>query len=267
MDFGRRIRRRVRRSWVRGRGNVMTKAGRAVERVIHPRDPRRFAASIPIIINNFNRLESLVRLLDWLEAAGMINIHILDNDSSYPPLLDFYNNTHYAVVRLNANLGHRALWRTSAYWRLCRSYFVYTDPDVVPNEECPYDAVYQFLVKLREYKDVDKVGFGLRIDDLPACYKYKKEVMEWEQRFWKREREPGLFEAKIDTTFALYRPFSMARAGAPALRTGFPYVARHWPWYADSNNPSDEDRYYKEMAKPRLGFWAGKRPRGLDMVY
>jgi hypothetical protein len=29
-------------------------------------------------------------------------------------------------------------------------------------------------------------------------------------------------------------------------RTAFPYMALHLPWYVDSKNPDDEERYYLE---------------------
>lgn len=44
----------------------------------------------PIIINNFNRLSTTVQLIDALKQRGYNNIHILDNQSTYPPLLEFY---------------------------------------------------------------------------------------------------------------------------------------------------------------------------------
>jgi hypothetical protein len=40
-----------------------------------------------------------------------------------------------------------------------------------------------------------------------------------------------------------------------ALRTGFPYVARHLPWYADSAHLGDEDRYYRAHADPTISNW------------
>lgn len=41
--------------------------------------------NIPIIINNFNRLTCLQRLIASLEVRGYHNIYIIDNNSTYPP--------------------------------------------------------------------------------------------------------------------------------------------------------------------------------------
>ena len=43
------------------------------------------AREIPIIINSFNRLTTLKRLISSLEQRGYTNIYILDNCSTYPP--------------------------------------------------------------------------------------------------------------------------------------------------------------------------------------
>ena len=44
---------------------------------------------MPILINSFNRLSCLRRLIMWLTRAGYRRIYVIDNDSSYPPLLAF----------------------------------------------------------------------------------------------------------------------------------------------------------------------------------
>jgi len=31
-------------------------------------------------------------------------------------------------------------------------------------------------------------------------------------------------------------------------RTAFPYMAKHLPWYIDSKNPDEENRYYIEQS-------------------
>ena len=63
------------------------------------------AKQIPIIINNRNRYEYLIQLIASLEKRGYTNIYIIDNDSSYPPLLDYYNNCKYEIFRLGENVG------------------------------------------------------------------------------------------------------------------------------------------------------------------
>ena len=103
------------------------------------RPPKDFKRDIPIIINNYNQLDYLKLLLNSLEKRGYENIIILDNDSSYPPLLEFYKNTRYRVIPLGHNYGYLALWKSGVYKEFQNSYFVYTDPDLVIDKECPDD--------------------------------------------------------------------------------------------------------------------------------
>ena len=231
-------------------------AERRVRRVFSRGD----LARIPIIINNRNRHSCMLQLIDWLSAAGHLNIWILDNDSSYPPLLAFYDklpkNVHLA--RLGRNVGPRALYDTSWYWRLCKSYYVYTDPDVVPVENCPADALTRFYDLLQRYPWARKVGFGLKIDDLPHHYQRREKVIEWESLFWQKPVESGAYDALLDTTFALYRPYTRWRHGLRAIRTGAPYIARHVPWYVNSSNPPEEDRFYEANVRSGDSWWVGK---------
>lgn len=103
-----------------------------------------------------------------------------------------------------------------------------------------------------------KVGLGLRIDDLPDAYRFREQAITWESQFWHRPVAPGLFDANIDTTFAIYRGRSEFVFG-PSLRTGWPYVARHEPWYCDSDNPSEEQRFYDESPKVHPIHWSGEQ--------
>ena len=204
--------------------------------------------NIPVIINNFNRLNYLKRLVNWLESAGFKNIYIIDNNSDYQPLLDYYNITPHIVYRLDRNKGHFALWETVIFSRFSNHYYIYTDPDLLPVEECPLDVVKHFCDLLQKYSDYSKVGFGLKIDDLPDDYPLKDKVLKWESMFWKREVEKDVYDAHIDTTFALYRPGARGGADIPALRTGGKYMMRHLPWYEIPNSFDNETSHYYSSA-------------------
>lgn len=198
----------------------------------------------PIIINNFNRLDCLLKQIAWLEKAGLKNIYIVDNASSYPPLLDFYEKTNYTVFKLNKNIGFLALWKTIIFQRFANNYYVYTDPDIIPTETCPTNALQYFYSLFKEFPTKDKIGFGLVINDLPNYYKLKEKVIKWETQFWQKEIKLDIYDAPIDTTFALYKPNVKGGSGLNAIRTGEPYTARHLGWYVNSNNLTEEDRFY-----------------------
>jgi len=202
---------------------------------------------IPVLINNYNRVFHLRNLIEWLERAGMRHIYIIDNASSYPALIDYYKNTKHNVIRLNVNIGYKALWETSIHRWFRGGPYIYTDPDVLPVSECPMEAIKFLHDTLSKHDDINKVGFGLKIDDIPDCYHKKSEVIEWEKRFWDCPVEENLYKADIDTTFALYRANSVKQQWGKTLRTGGKYMIRHLPWYEDSNFVSEEESYYARM--------------------
>lgn len=204
---------------------------------------------VPIIINNFNRFGMLMKLIDSLTSRGYHNIYIIDNGSTYPPLLEWYVSCPYPVYFLKRNVGHLALWETGIYRQFQDSYFVYTDPDLEIHPDCPDDFMEKFIGLLRRHPQALKAGFSICIDDLPDCFRNKRQVVEWESQFWKNEIEPGAYRAPIDTTFAVCKPYLEVMDRNVDfkdmfIRTGFPYSVRHLPWYLDSSNLSEEEEYY-----------------------
>lgn len=260
----------------RARWGLERRAREALDRMTYAADPgwarvrQRVSVpalgdhrQVPVVINNFNRVAVLEQLVDWLARAGMRRIFILDNDSTYPPLLEFYRRVrHVEVVFLRRNLGFRALWRSSFFRRVMGHYYVYTDPDVLPVEECPGDVVRVLFDALVRFPDKQKAGMGLKIDDLPTCFSRHEEVARWEQKFWRVELAPGIYDAPADTTFALYRPWARGGWWIPGLRLGAPHLLRHLPWYADSNHPDDEERYYQSRIQRASSHWTPSTATG-----
>jgi hypothetical protein len=216
--------------------------------------------SIPIIINNFNQYKSLLRLINFLKSRDYHNIYVLDNNSTFHPLLEFYETKQVKVIRLKENIGHLAFWEEKKVSKkFTNGYYVLTDPDVVPIDDCPRDFLERFLQLLLNNPDVTKVGFGLKIDDLPDYLRVKKQVEEWEEKFWENEIEPNVYKADIDTTFALYRPhYYVFQNFYAAIRTGGKYIARHLAWYIDDDNLSEEERFFRNTAHDSSS-WLSKR--------
>jgi hypothetical protein len=212
----------------------------------------------PIIINVRDRVEPLKLLVEWLETVGQSNIWFCDNASTYPPLLQYLENTKYKVIRNELNLGHRGPWLSGLVTELGEeTAFVVTDPDVIPVETCPRDALDFFHNTLRDFPEVDKVGFSLRIDDIPNHYAHRSDVILWESQFWKDIHPSGFYNAEIDTTFALYRA-GEGHQNNRALRSPIPYTAIHYPWYQNSQSPTAEQTYYVEHADSLIINWDKK---------
>jgi hypothetical protein len=216
---------------------------------------------VPIIINSFNRLGCLRRLIGWLLRADYVNLHIIDNASAYPPLLSYLTSLEKSrqatVTRLAENVGPLAVWRQNLLDRLgIETEYVYTDPDVVPIEACPRDLVGVLQSVLDDNPDVTAAGIGLRLDDLPDAYGHKSQAIAWERQFWLTPAAPGLFHAPIDTTLALYRPGGGHSGGSPTIRTGWPYLAAHEGWYLNHAAPSEEDLFYNRTVAPGISHWS-----------
>lgn len=207
----------------------------------------KFDADLPIFIVTRDRVTALARLVTWLEDEGMTNVVILDNESTYPPLVEYLASTPHTVVHLGRNVGHTAPWDAGMVDGLPEGQpFIVTDPDVVPDEQA-HGAVKRMVWLLNRHPSYAKVGMGLHIDDLPDHYDMKATVVEFESQYWTRPLPGGAYHAYVDTTFALYRP-GTAYVLSPAMRTGAPYLARHDPWYPDSADLPAEFVYYREHA-------------------
>ena len=209
----------------------------------------------PVIITVRDRLSCLEQLLSWLEGMGQNEIWLCDNASTFPPLVKFLKTTKHNVVYNNFNLGHRAPWLSGLVPQLGnKRYFIISDPDVVPDSNTPSDVLKLFEYMLQSNPKIDKVGFSLRIDDLPDHFMHKSDVITWETQFWQNTYCPGYYKAPIDTTFAMYRP-GRGHQNGNSLRSAPPFTARHLPWYQDSTNLSEEDAYYIEHSDHLITNW------------
>jgi hypothetical protein len=243
----------IRKQWRLKRSlNERRRQRRALKTVL----TREESFSIPIVINNCNRLTYPKGLITWLENNGYNTIYILDNASTYPPLLEYYKTIKHKVIFLGKNTGYLALWNSELFNSIRNGYYVYTDPDVLPTMNCPPDLVFQLYEVLRKYPEIEKAGPALKIDDLSDRYAYKKDVIAAEKKYWEKEIEKDIYDAPVDTTFALYRPLAQGNAEeCKAYRLGGKYVIHHMPWYENSAEPTEENRYYAEHMIKNTSVW------------
>ena len=214
---------------------------------------------VPVIINNRNRMTYLRSLVNWLKDVGMENIYVLDNGSNYPPLLDYYvelQNSGVEVIKLGRNAGPYSIWNLGVYKRFWRSYYIYTDSDVLPGEGVGFNGIEFLLSALREHKSLAKIGFGIHIDDLPDCFDQKEVMIKIESKYRKSKLDDRIYHAAVDTTFALYAPFHKGGPELNAGRTDHPYLVRHLPWYIDSKHKSDEEKYFEAHASTYSSMYA-----------
>lgn len=215
--------------------------------------------NIDIFIISYNRLSYLRSLIEWLEKAGFENIHIVDNCSTYRPLVDYLKSSKHKVHILEKNYGHLAVWKCGKFKDIInRSRYIVTDCDVLPIKECPSEVVGYFSDLLDKYGNYTKVGFSLRIDDIPMCNASRNTIINWEKQFWQKRISNDVFDASIDTTFAMYNPgiYPESKKWWKSLRTDFPYMAMHLPWYEDTSNLNKENVFYQNSIDPNFSFWS-----------
>ena len=206
------------------------------------------AHSIPVFINCRDRVSDLRVLVNWLECAGSEHIILLDNASTYPPLLEFYKTQGARVHYLGQNLGHHCLFKSGLQ---PEGPFFLTDPDLVPLG--PPEGLEYLWDLSQRYVEYQRIGFGLEMDGATA----PPQIIAWEQEFWRpsRQLEPGVFDAPIDTTLALWMP-GRTKNG---IRTGRPHVMKHSSYFSDYSNRasfSEEDEYYLSHVEGTVSGWA-----------
>lgn len=212
-------------------------------------------AEIPVLINNRDRLSYLSQLISRLEEIGFKNIIIIDNDSTYPPLLNYYSKTKHTVIYLKRNGGPRSIWQSPELKKYIKQYYIYTDPDVVPEPAVTMETIKDMLTTLSNSLMLEKIGLGLRIDNLPDHFALKNQVIDWEKQFHQNRVSPNYFAAPVDTTFALYAPFEQGGGECKAYRTVAPFEALHLPWYENSSIVDEETKYYRDHAATDASHW------------
>jgi hypothetical protein len=171
---------------------------------------------------------------------------IIDNCSTYEPLLEWYAHCDFKVVRMDKNYGHKVIWTNWMFRDLgIKDKYILTDPDL-DLSGVPSDFLEVMEEGLKRYPKFERIGLSLEIDDLPDN-DLGRQVYKHELRFWNKPLDEMYFEAEVDTTFALqkigmYNTYN-------SLRINKPYTARHIPWYyTDLENLSIDEKNYIKTA-------------------
>jgi hypothetical protein len=213
--------------------------------------------SIPIILNNRNRFDSLRRMITWLLAAGCTDIRILDNDSTYPPLLSFYDQlpARVSLQKLGENIGPWAFWKLDLHKGMTTPYIV-SDADLVPADFCPDHLIRQLAFVAGRFPDCGKVAPGLRVDTISPKYGQCVAAFQFEARYWSSPVASGLFAAPVDTTFALYPAGAEFTNRGGNLRLGYPYLLEHTPWQVEEDALTEEETFYRAHTAKTFSHWS-----------
>jgi len=232
---------------------------------------------IPVFILSFNRLACLRQLVTWLESTEIAEPIIVDNGSTYRPLLDWLDAMRdtIAIQRFADNYGPYRVWDQrlfAAHTTSEQPFYVVTDPDVVPIADCPTDAISRLVDAWDELR-IPKVGLSLRLDAIPDTLPHGAEIRRWEETLQTRgvarrapngAEPPGCYDSLLDTTFQVnHRDVLPPSYGSAGIRLAHPYQADHLGWQIDPRRLSEEDRFYWQTASERASTIQGLRNRGV----
>lgn len=220
--------------------------------------------AIPLFVITRDRVTVTKRCIEGYKKLGDVEIIIQDNNSTYPPMVEYLDKLEKEGIKVFRykddseqfyDISGRVRDTILEWYRSNDSpYYIVTDPDIELENPCP-EMIQYYISILKQLPRATVVGPMLRIDDLPEHFKLKEEMVQaHEVQFWGKNREPycTMFDGiriqycPIDTTFGMYRKeFEFKRLNL-GFRVYEPYMARHLDWYIDTDNLTEEQRYYKD---------------------
>lgn len=203
---------------------------------------------IPIIINNRNLLTWPKAMLEKIKTLNNVgDIFIIDNDSSYEPLLQWYKTNPCEIIKIN-NTGHTAPWDCGLVSKLNSTFYVVTDPDL-GIDNIPNDTLNVLADKLTTIPELEKIGLGLEWEYVPPESPYYSHLQTYEKTRWLNSKivKDVYLDVHVDTTFALYTKKSYFVGGGSVK---YPYTAKHYPWEFthEQRKENVEFNYYIENA-------------------
>ena len=208
---------------------------------------------INAFVINRNLVSTTKQTVDFLQKDPRVKVHIIDNDSTYGPCLEYYRDCNVQVFYMEQNCGPYVAWD----WRL--SHLHNNEPFIVADSDCTYQYIpdnwLDEMLKVLHTTDVHKVSFSIRIDDIPDT-QIGKMAKAWESQFWDSHKlEKNYYRTNTDTTFSLYRENGCFSYDSARLLP--PYTMKHVPFYLP-DVLDKEWAYYKEHAG-NASTWFNKR--------
>ena len=184
---------------------------------------------IPVILNNRNLLTYPKQMVEDLKTFENIGeIYIIDNGSTYEPLLEWYETKPCNIVK-TGNMGHHSPWVIGLTKTLDSDYYVVTDSDL-DLSLTPKDSLNYLVDKLEKHTGYDKIGLSLSNWDVPINSPYHEFLKIWANTNWdiNSVNDGLLVNQRVDTTFAIYH--QKRNYLGHSCATYSPYSVKHIPW-------------------------------------
>ncbi len=192
-----------------------------------------------------NRLTTTKKMVeDLFRLNGNAKINIIDNASTYPPLLQWYDEikNDVNIIRQETNLGPWTFFYSGHFSNCEEDFYIYSDADLELNPNMPYN--WQEIMFEHIHRHDRKASLVLRIDDIPDSYEFKSNIINHQSVCWYDSGIPDLYRAITDMTFSMDRKSGGYRY--ESMRLGGNFACRHIPWYIDFSNIDEEEIYYLE---------------------
>ena len=229
--------------------------------------------NIPVFIISYNQYTYLKSMIEQLSKYPNMTIYVIDNKSTYPPLVEYLKSIEGTVKVLYQpeNYGHTVYERDDII-ALGGDKYIVTDPDLLLNPKLPNNFI-EILCNLSDKYKTNKIGFALDIknninlnrkvnvtannsgmETSNQWLEYKGlTIPGWEERFWKdRVEDPDyeLYKAFVDTTFGLINKAYYQKGKMDnCLRIAGDFTAVHRTWLND---------YEKELQDGEYEYYLGK---------
>ena len=213
---------------------------------------------IPVIIPTFNNPTYLKSMVDFLLSRDLKNIVVLDNNSTYPAMVEYLEELSKDIRVINQpdNYGPRQFWFDEVAFSELPEYFIVTDPDLSFKKELPENFI-DILKEILDEHQVFKVGCALDLDventllDEPyVIVNNTVSIRHSEQSYYSpsiRIAHPTqeMYAAPIDTTFALYKKSNKHFGFMSSIRVAGDFKVHHHGWDLNLPMPQEEYDYYK----------------------
>lgn len=240
---------------------------------------------IPLIIPNFNQLTYTINLINWWNYyTDNAPVIIVDNKSTYNPLLNFYKHVNsiwdnvevikYKVNNCGDNLNNLIKGRINNDY----NFYCISNPDIMPYPSTPENFLDIFRHCIEKH-NFHHVGFGLKINDLPDYIDNTDLILQRQTPFYEKTKKIYInyenksykgFKCPIDLTFAMYSsenggwrfPYNSRVKWNNALRL---FTAFHLEWYVDPETKNEEtDFYYRTAIQRQEKFITGIKIKGVN---
>ncbi len=205
-----------------------------------------FKKNMTAVIISFNQYTYVSKMVKQLEKYTN-DIVVIDNNSTFPKLLDYYKNEYkYSLIKMDNNYGHK-VYDKSIFNKIFGDIYILTDPDLEFNENLPDNFINE-LINISNYFQAEKVGFALLIDSLDIrqdITAFGKSILDWEKQYWTYKLyypNHEIYNAALDTTFCLIN--KQNKGGH--YRVAGNYTCKHLPWH---------EKFEKELVRGEYEYY------------